>query len=93
MKAGLIGLTVTRLGAGPNGETLVFDSEEAINLYNFRLAHQLQNSWRYAVNRISVRPHDQQVASTSRAARRRSCRLSRRYLGLVCHGLSAISLP
>lgn len=27
---------ITRIGAGPNGETMIFDGEEAINLYNFR---------------------------------------------------------
>jgi hypothetical protein len=27
---------ITRAGYGPNGETVVFDSENAINLYNFR---------------------------------------------------------
>lgn len=27
---------ITRIGAGPNGETMVFDSNEAINAYNFR---------------------------------------------------------
>jgi hypothetical protein len=27
---------ITRIGEGPNGETMVFDSEEAIHLYNFK---------------------------------------------------------
>src|SRR5262245_50064008 len=27
---------ITRLGYGPKGETVVFDSEDAINLYNFK---------------------------------------------------------
>jgi hypothetical protein len=31
-----IGVAITRLGYGPNGETVVFDSEDAINLYNFK---------------------------------------------------------
>jgi hypothetical protein len=31
-----MGVAITRLGAGPNGETVVFDSEDAINLYNFK---------------------------------------------------------
>ena len=31
-----VGVAITRLGYGPNGETVVFDSEEAINLYNFK---------------------------------------------------------
>ena len=31
-----IGVAITRLGFGPKGETVVFDSEEAINLYNFK---------------------------------------------------------
>jgi len=33
---GEMGRSITRIGAGPNGETLVFDSEEAIHLYNFK---------------------------------------------------------
>jgi hypothetical protein len=35
-KSGETGKAVTRLGYGPNGETVVFDSEDAINLYNFK---------------------------------------------------------
>jgi hypothetical protein len=31
-----IGVAISRLGYGPNGETVVFDSEDAINLYNFK---------------------------------------------------------
>ncbi|HUL78302.1 MAG TPA: hypothetical protein VL691_13645, partial [Vicinamibacteria bacterium] len=31
-----IGVAITRPGYGPNGETVVFDSEDAINLYNFK---------------------------------------------------------
>lgn len=31
-----IGVAITRLGYGPNGETVVFDSEDAINLYNYK---------------------------------------------------------
>ena len=31
-----IGVAITRPGYGPNGETVVFDSESAINLYNFK---------------------------------------------------------
>lgn len=27
---------ITHIGAGPNGETMIFDSEEAIHLYNFK---------------------------------------------------------
>jgi len=34
--SGEMGKAITRIGAGPNGETLVFDSEEAIHLYNFK---------------------------------------------------------
>ena len=30
------GPVITRGGYGPNGETVVFDSENAINLYNYR---------------------------------------------------------
>lgn len=30
------GPAITRLGYGPQGETVVFDSEDAINLYNFK---------------------------------------------------------
>ncbi len=33
---GEMGKSITRIGAGPKGETLVFDSEEAIHLYNFK---------------------------------------------------------
>src|SRR5262249_44256127 len=33
---GEMGVAITRLGYGPNGETVVFDSEDAINLYNFK---------------------------------------------------------
>ncbi len=35
-KSGEIGQAITRLGAGPNGETVVFENEDAINLYNFK---------------------------------------------------------
>jgi hypothetical protein len=31
-----MGASITRLGFGPNGETVVFDSEDAINLYLFK---------------------------------------------------------
>jgi hypothetical protein len=31
-----MGKAITRLGYGPAGETMVFDSEDAINLYNFK---------------------------------------------------------
>ena len=31
-----VGQAITRPGYGPNGETVVFDSETAINLYNFK---------------------------------------------------------
>jgi hypothetical protein len=31
-----IGVAITRLGYGPNGETVVFDSEDAVNFYNFK---------------------------------------------------------
>lgn len=30
------GVAITRLGFGPNGETVIFDSEDAVNLYNFK---------------------------------------------------------
>jgi hypothetical protein len=33
-----IGVAITRPGYGPNGETVVFDSEDAINLYNYKHA-------------------------------------------------------
>lgn len=33
---GEIGKAISRIGYGPNGETVVFDSEDAINLYNFK---------------------------------------------------------
>jgi phosphate-selective porin OprO and OprP len=35
-KSGEMGVGLTRIGAGPNGETMVFDSEDALNLYNFK---------------------------------------------------------
>jgi hypothetical protein len=31
-----IGVAITRLGYGPAGETVIFDSEDAVNLYNFK---------------------------------------------------------
>ena len=31
-----VGVAITRLGFGPSGETVVFDTEDAINLYNFK---------------------------------------------------------
>ncbi len=33
---GELGVSITRPGEGPNGETMVFDTDEAIHLYNFR---------------------------------------------------------
>src|SRR3990172_9476345 len=36
VQSGELGVSITRIGAGPNGETLVFDSEEAVHLYNFK---------------------------------------------------------
>lgn len=35
-ESGEMGVSITRPGAGPNGETMVFDSNEAIHLYNFK---------------------------------------------------------
>ena len=35
-KSGEMGKSLTRLGYGPNGETMVFDSEDAIGLYNLK---------------------------------------------------------
>jgi len=35
-KSGEMGKSIIRLGYGPGGETVVFDSEDAINLYNFK---------------------------------------------------------
>jgi len=35
-KSGEIGPAITRPGAGPGGETLVFENEDAINLYHFK---------------------------------------------------------
>jgi hypothetical protein len=35
-KSGEVGKGITRLGYGPGGETVVFDSEDAINLYNYK---------------------------------------------------------
>jgi hypothetical protein len=34
--SGEMGKSLTRLGFGPNGATVVFDSEEAVNLFNFK---------------------------------------------------------
>jgi hypothetical protein len=36
LASGEIGKAITRLGQGPEGETVVFDSEDAITLFNFR---------------------------------------------------------
>ncbi len=35
-RSGEIGKAITRMGYGPNGETVVFDGEDAITLYNWR---------------------------------------------------------
>jgi phosphate-selective porin OprO/OprP len=35
-KSGEMGISITKLNYGPNGETMVFDSVEAIHLYNFK---------------------------------------------------------
>ena len=35
-KSGEMGVGITLLGYGPGGETMVFDSEQAIHLYNFK---------------------------------------------------------
>lgn len=35
-QSGELGKATTRLGAGPHGETLIFDSDDAIRLYNLR---------------------------------------------------------
>ena len=35
-KGGEMGKSITRPGYGPNGETVLFDSEDAISLYNFK---------------------------------------------------------
>jgi hypothetical protein len=35
-KSGEMGVAITLLGYGPNKETMVFDSEEAIHLFNFK---------------------------------------------------------
>ena len=34
--SGEAGRSITKLGYGPNGETVIFDSEQAIDLYNFK---------------------------------------------------------
>lgn len=36
VKGGEMGKSITRIGEGPAGETMVFDTESAINLYNFK---------------------------------------------------------
>lgn len=35
-KSGEMGKSITKLGYGPNGETMIFDSEDAIGLYNMK---------------------------------------------------------
>jgi hypothetical protein len=35
-QSGELEVRITRIGAGPNGETIYFDSENAIHLYNFK---------------------------------------------------------
>lgn len=35
-KSGEIGKAITKIGYGPNGETMIFDSEDAIGLYNLK---------------------------------------------------------
>src|SRR5262245_1118405 len=35
-KSGEMGKAITKLNYGPNGETMVFDSEDAVGLYNFK---------------------------------------------------------
>ncbi|HVO11976.1 MAG TPA: hypothetical protein VMX54_14650 [Vicinamibacteria bacterium] len=35
-KSGDVGKAITRPGYGPGGETVIFDSEDAINLYNYK---------------------------------------------------------
>ena len=42
-KTGEVGRSITRLGYGPKGETVVFDSETAIMLYNFKHGLQAEN--------------------------------------------------
>lgn len=35
-QGGEIGASITRISYGPNGETVVFDSNEAVNMYNYK---------------------------------------------------------
>ena len=35
-QSGEIGVAITRISYGPNGETVVFDSNEAVNMYNYK---------------------------------------------------------
>lgn len=35
-KSGEMGVGISRFGVGPNGETVIFENEDAINLYNFK---------------------------------------------------------
>jgi phosphate-selective porin OprO/OprP len=35
-KSGEVEKSITKIGEGPNGETMVFDSQEAVHLYNFK---------------------------------------------------------
>jgi hypothetical protein len=41
-KSGELGKAITRLAYGPNGETVVFDSEAAISLFNFKHGKQAE---------------------------------------------------
>ncbi len=34
--SGELGKSITKIGYGPNGETMVFDNENALDLYNFK---------------------------------------------------------
>jgi len=54
-KSGETGVALTRLGAGPNNETVVFDTEEAVNLYNFK--HNLPGEV-FAKPKEAPKPHE-----------------------------------
>jgi hypothetical protein len=62
-KSGDMGKAITQPGAGPNGETLVFDSVEALNLYDVRHSPE-----RVALLAVPSQPASPQPAAPQAAA-------------------------
>ena len=62
-KSGDMGKAITQPGAGPNGETLVFDSEDAVELYNLHHAPQRVASLAMPSEPVSPQPASSQPAS------------------------------